>query len=88
MFYFDLILQYILAPVSSHTSMTRCCLCLSQFRVLLRLFDRVTAEARSHTGQSLLSIATQNSDTAMVEFLLTHWKTCDAERLAVCKIDL
>lgn len=41
---------------------------------------RVNAEARSNTGQSLLSIATQNNDAAMVEFLLTHWKSCDAER--------
>lgn len=41
---------------------------------------RVTAEARSSTGQSLLSIATQNNDVPMVEFLLGHWKTCDKDR--------
>lgn len=44
------------------------------------LFSSVNAEARSNTGQSLLSIATQNNDAAMVEFLLTHWKTCDTDR--------
>lgn len=41
---------------------------------------RLTAEARNNNGQSLLSIATQNNDATMVEFLLTHWKTCDANR--------
>lgn len=41
---------------------------------------RVTAEARNNTGQSLLSIATQNNDAAMAEFLLTHWKKCDEDR--------
>jgi hypothetical protein len=44
------------------------------------LTARVNAEARSNTGQSLLSIATQNNDAVMVEFLLTHWKTCDVDR--------
>mmetsp|Transcript_10710 Transcript_10710/g.16229 ORF Transcript_10710/g.16229 Transcript_10710/m.16229 type:complete len:598 (-) Transcript_10710:423-2216(-) len=41
---------------------------------------RLTVECRNNTGQSLLSIATQNNDVPMVEFLLTHWKTCDMDR--------
>jgi hypothetical protein len=39
-----------------------------------------TADARNAQGQSLLSIAVQRDDDKMVEFLLTHWKTCDKER--------
>lgn len=35
---------------------------------------------RNNQGQSLLSIAAQRDDEKMVDFLLTHWKTCDADR--------
>jgi hypothetical protein len=46
-------------------------------KVLLR---RVTVECRNGTGQSLLSIAAQNNDVELAEYLLTHWKTCDKDR--------
>lgn len=41
---------------------------------------RATAEVRNDLGQSLLSIAAQHDNTELAEFLLTYWKTLDAER--------
>mmetsp|Transcript_6552 Transcript_6552/g.9810 ORF Transcript_6552/g.9810 Transcript_6552/m.9810 type:complete len:616 (+) Transcript_6552:33-1880(+) len=36
---------------------------------------RATVEVRNDGGQSLLSIAAQNDDLELAQFLLTHWKT-------------
>ena len=41
---------------------------------------RATAETRSETGQSLLSIAAQCDQTDLAIFLLTHYKSCDKDR--------
>lgn len=41
---------------------------------------RASADCRSETGQSLLSIAAQHDHVALAELLLTHWKSCDKDR--------
>jgi ankyrin repeat protein len=41
---------------------------------------RATAEVRNDSGQSLLSIATQNNNEELSLFLLSHWKTIDVDR--------
>ena len=41
---------------------------------------RATAEARSDTGQSLLSIAAQHDHVDLAAWLLTHHQTCDKHR--------
>jgi ankyrin repeat protein len=41
---------------------------------------RGSVEVRNDLGQSLLSIAAQNDNEALAEFLLTYWKTVDTDR--------
>jgi hypothetical protein len=41
---------------------------------------RATVEVRNDGGQSLLSIAAQNDNIELAEFLLTYWKTVDVDR--------
>jgi ankyrin repeat protein len=41
---------------------------------------RASVEVRNDLGQSLLSIAAQHDHVALAEFLLTYWKTVDADR--------
>ena len=41
---------------------------------------RATVEVRNELGQSLLSIAAQQDNEVLAEFLLTYWKTIDEDR--------
>lgn len=44
------------------------------------LRPRATAEARSESGQSLLSLAAQHDHVDLATWLLTHHKSCDKDR--------
>lgn len=46
---------------------------------------RATVEVRNDQGQSLLSIAAQNDDDELAEFLLTHWTGIDKDRWDLCE---
>ena len=41
---------------------------------------RASADCRSDSGQSLLSIAAQNDHVDLATHLLTHWRQCDKDR--------
>lgn len=41
---------------------------------------RGTCEVRDTRGMTLLSLAAQHKRVEVIEFLLTHWKTCESNR--------
>mmetsp|Transcript_11959 Transcript_11959/g.16446 ORF Transcript_11959/g.16446 Transcript_11959/m.16446 type:complete len:305 (-) Transcript_11959:75-989(-) len=49
--------------------------CRSSSKGQQKVRPRATVEVRNDGGQSLLSIAAQNDDLELAQFLLTHWKT-------------